>query len=387
VPVLVLSAKGDEAVRARLLAESVQDYVTKPFSAHELRARVRNLVMVKRARDAMQHELATQNEDLSQLTRQLIDNRQTLQRSMEALQESEQRWRALYEYSPVGIALTDSSGQIRTTNPAFRNMLGYSGEEMRNCSILKITPEEDHATTQTRIARLAADEIHEYHLQRRYQRRDGEVVWANTSASVIPATRRRPRMLVVVTEDITERKRAAEALEKSQYELARVARVSTLGELAASIAHEVNQPLAAVVANGQACLRWLKAQPPNEGEAEAAVQRIVRDANRASDVIARIRSFLKRGEFQPSRVDVEEVIGEVIGLVQAEARAQAVSIRHAPAPGLPGVLVDRIQLQQVILNLVMNAMEAMSTADRAPRWLELSASWNGVDLAPEKRSP
>jgi PAS domain S-box-containing protein len=387
VPVLVLSAQGDEALRARLLAESVQDYVTKPFSAHELRARVRNLVMMKQARDVLQRELATQNEDLSQLTRQLISNRQTLQRSMEALQESEHRWRALYEHSPVGIALTDANGQIRATNPAFQNMLGYSREEFSNGSILKVTPEEDHATMRARIARLVAGEVHEYHLQRRYQHRDGHVVWANTSVSVIPATRRAPRLLVVVAEDITERKQAAEALGKAQHELARVARVSTLGELAASIAHEVNQPLAAVVANAQASLRWLAAQPPDEDEARAAVQRIVRDANRASDVIARIRTFLRRGELLPARVDLAEVIGEVIELVQAEARAQGVSIRHGSIDTLPAVLADRVQLQQVILNLVMNALEAMSATTGTPRVLQLCAHAQaaGPDRLPSLR--
>jgi PAS domain S-box-containing protein len=381
VPVLVLSAKGDEALRARLLAESVQDYVTKPFSAHELRARVRNLVTMKCARDALQLELATQNEDLSQLTRQLIANRQTLQRSMEALQESGHRWRALYEHSPVGIALTDSSGQILTTNPAFQSMLGFTREEFRDCSILRITPEEDHATVQARIARLVAGEVQEYHLQRRYRHRDGDVVWANTSVSVIPATRGAPRMLVVVAEDITERKQAAEALVKAQTELARVARVSTLGELAASIAHEVNQPLAAVVANGQACLRWLDAQPPNGHEVKAAVQRIVRDANQASQVIARIRGFLKRGEFMQTPVDVEEVIGEVVELVQAEARAQGVLLRQVLARDLPAVSVDRVQLQQVILNLVMNAMEAMPADVAAPRVIALNARVNEADGA------
>ena len=107
VPVLVLSAKADEEMRLKLLAESVQDYVIKPFSAHELRARVRNLVTMKRARDALQQELATQNEDLWQLTQQLVANRQTLQRTLEARQESERRWRAIFENSAVGILLTD----------------------------------------------------------------------------------------------------------------------------------------------------------------------------------------------------------------------------------------------------------------------------------------
>jgi PAS domain S-box-containing protein len=373
VPVLVLSAKGDEVLRAQLLAESVQDYVAKPFSPHELRARVRNLMMMKQARDAMQQELATQNEDLSQLTRQLIANRQTLQHSMEALQESEQRWRALYEHSPVGIALTDSGGQIRKTNPAFQNMLGYTAEEFRNGSLLKITPEEDHTTMRSRIAKLVSGEVHEYHLQRRYQHRNGSVVWANTSVSVIPATRRTPRMLVLVAEDITERKVAAEALVRAQNELARVARASTLGELAASIAHEVNQPLAAVVANGQASLRWLDARPPNLAEVQTAVQRIVRDGNRAGQVIARIRSFLRRQELLPAPAQVEEAIVEVIELVGAEARAQGVSLQRTQVAKLPAVLADRVQLQQVLLNLVMNALEAMGACAEGPRVIQLSA--------------
>jgi PAS domain S-box-containing protein len=379
VPVLVLSAKGDEAVRARLLAESVQDYVTKPFSAHELRARARNLVMMKRSRDVLQRELVSQSEDLSELTRELVANQRALQRSVEAVMESEYRWRALFEHSPVGIALVDASGQICATNPAFQDMLGYSREEIRNCSLLKITPEEDHATMQARIARLVAGEVHEYHLQRRYHRKDGHVVWANTSVAIVPASQSAPRMLVVVAEDITEARRAAEALAKAQNELARVVRVSTLGELAASIAHEVNQPLAAVVANANACLRWLDAKPPEADEAEMAVQRIVRDANRASDVIARIRGFLRRGELVPTPVDVEEVIDEVIGLVQADSRAQGVTILHTPVRGLLPVRVDRVQLQQVLLNLVMNALEAMAAADDRPRRLDLGGCAQAAD--------
>jgi PAS domain S-box-containing protein len=373
VPVLVLSAKGNEILRAQLLAESVQDYVTKPFSAHELRARVHNLVTMKRARDALQRQLASRSEDLSELTRDLIANQRALQRNMEALLESEHRWRALFEHSPVGIALVDASGQIRATNPAFQHMLGYSRDEIRECSLLKITPEEDQTVMQARMAWVVAGMVREYHLQRRYQRRDGQVVWANTSVAVIPASQSTPHMLVVVAEDITEARRAAEALARAQSELARVARASTLGELAASIAHEVNQPLAAIVTNGNACLRWLDAQPPNADEAEAAVQRIVRDANRASEVIARIRGFLRRGELVPTAVNVEAAIDEVVGLVRADSRAQSVLIRHVPAQGLPAAKVDRVQLQQVILNLVMNGLEAMAAVDGEPRVLEVTA--------------
>jgi PAS domain S-box-containing protein len=173
--------------------------------------------------------------------------------------------------------------------------------------------------------------------------------------------------------DVTERKRAEEALRKAQDELAHVTRVTTLGELAASIAHEVNQPLAAVVANANASLRWLAAVPSDIQEARDGLQRIVRDANRASEVVSRIRAFLKRGESRRDRLDVEDVIREVIGLVQGEVRTQGVSVLLESAAHLPAVTADRVQLQQVILNLVMNAIEAMTPITDRPRLLEVKA--------------
>ncbi len=370
VPILVLSAKDDDALRTRLLAESVQDYVTKPFSANELRARVRNLVTVKRARDMLQRELATQNEDLAQLAEQLIANRQ-------ALQASEYRWWAIYEHSPVGIALADASGAFRTTNPAFRAMVGYEPETLHQLSLPQLTPEDDRAAAELRLQRLLSGEVEEHHLQRRFLRRDGSIAWANTSVSLVPASDRTPRQLIMVAEDITERKRAEQALSKAQEEIARVSRASTLGELAASIAHEVNQPLGAVVVNGHACLRWLQARPPSGSEATAAVERIIRDANRASAVIARIRAFLKRDEVRRDLIDADGVIREVIELVRPEAAKQGIRIRHSPAAELPPVLADRIQLQQVVLNLLLNGIEAM--VDTAPAQRVLAVATRAHD--------
>lgn len=355
VPVLVLSAKDDEALRTRLLAESVQDYVTKPFSAHELRARVRNLTTVKRARDALRAALATQGDDLTALTHQLIASRG-------ALQASEQRWWAIYEHSPVGIALIDATGRIRTANPAFQAMLGYDDTAIRATTLQRITPVEDRAATQARVARLLAGEVREYHVQRRYQRQDGALVWANTSVALIPGTDAATRLLVVVAEDITEHKRAEQALARARHELAQVARASTLGELAASIAHEVNQPLAAIVTNAQAGLRWLDARPPDEAETRAAVQRIIRDANRAGDVITRIRAFLQRGELPRSALDLNALVADVLDLVRAEAQGRGVALHYAPAARLPRVAADRVQIQQVVLNLVMNGLEALQRA-------------------------
>ena len=167
--------------------------------------------------------------------------------------------------------------------------------------------------------------------------------------------------------EMRERQRAEEALQKSQAELAHVTRVMTLGELMASLAHEVNQPLAAVVTNAQACLRWLALEPPRPDEARAAVERIVRDSNRASEVIQRIRALVKKSEPQMVALDINDLIREAISLEQREMLNQRVSLRTELASALPPVLGDRVQLQQVVINLVMNALEAMAPVTDRPR--------------------
>ena len=151
-------------------------------------------------------------------------------------------------------------------------------------------------------------------------------------------------VLVSIT-DITERKRAEEALNKAQTELAHITRVMTMGELAASIAHEINQPLAAVVTNGNACMRWLTRSQPDLEEAREAAQRIIRDGKRASEVIARIRALLKRTATNRLPLDINEVIQETMALAQNEARRRRVSLRTDFAADLPSVLGDRVQLQ------------------------------------------
>jgi len=168
-----------------------------------------------------------------------------------------------------------------------------------------------------------------------------------------------------------ERTRAEEALEKSQAELVRVARVTTVGELTASIAHEVNQPLAAVVTNANACLRWLAGEPPNLDEARDAVRRIVRDGNRASDVIVRIRGLLKKGEPARVRLDINELIQEILALARVEILRRSVTLQTECATNLPPVAGDRVQLQQVLLNLITNALDALSAVTDRARLLHI----------------
>jgi PAS domain S-box-containing protein len=379
IPVLVLSAKADEELRLKLLAESVQDYVIKPFSANELRARVRNLVTLKRARDVLQQELSTRNDDLWQLTRQLIDSRQSLQHTVEKLGKSEERWRAVYENSAIGISLTDVHGRIVAANPVLERMLGYGEQELQQLSVMDLTPEEDREAVRPRVTQLLEGTLNEYHVERRFLRKDGSVLWANTSVSLIPGTESMRRMLVGVVEDITERKLAEGALAEIHAELARITRVTTMGELVASIAHEINQPLAAVVTNGNAGLRWLAAGSPNVNEARAALGRIIRDANRASDVIVRIRALMKKSGTEKERLNMNEAIQDVVTVSLGEMRRNGVSLRMELADDPAPVLADRVQLQQVVLNLIMNGIEAMSAIGDRPRQLVIATEMNGAD--------
>jgi C4-dicarboxylate-specific signal transduction histidine kinase len=207
---------------------------------------------------------------------------------------------------------------------------------------------------------------------------EGELVHARRDAARIVVTSRwalqrdengRPQAILEIDNDITERKHAEEALQQTRAELAHVTRVMTMGEMAASIAHEVNQPLAAVVTNGSACLRWLGGQTPNLEEARGAVGRIIRDANRAGEVIRRIRALLKKAGPERTPLDLNEIIGDVAALAQGEVRRNQGVLRTELAAGLPRVVGDRVQLQQVILNLIMNGVEAMAAVQDRSREL------------------
>jgi C4-dicarboxylate-specific signal transduction histidine kinase len=162
---------------------------------------------------------------------------------------------------------------------------------------------------------------------------------------------------------------AEKALRKAQAELAHVTRVTTLGEMTASIAHEVNQPLTAVVANAEACLRWLDRETPDLDAARRSVQWIIDDGNRASEVIRRVRALVNKTDIEKAPLDLNDVVREVIPLVQRELISHLVSLRTELAPALPMILGDRIQLQQVIINLVMNGIEAMQSVTDRPREL------------------
>jgi C4-dicarboxylate-specific signal transduction histidine kinase len=197
------------------------------------------------------------------------------------------------------------------------------------------------------------------------------VIWADVSSTLVPPTGSAPAFFATVVVDITERKRAEEALQKAQAELAHVTRVVTLGELTASIAHEINQPLGALVNNASACLRWLAAQ--NLEEARQSATLVIADGHRAGEIISRIRALAKKAPPQKERLDINEAIGEVIAMARTEVQKNRVSLQTQLGDDLPLILGDKIQLQQVILNLLVNAIEAMSGVAEGPRELWVSS--------------
>ena len=177
-----------------------------------------------------------------------------------------------------------------------------------------------------------------------------------------------------VSTDITaviRAEQAEQALRKAQAELAHVTRVTTLGELTASIAHEINQPLAALITNAEACMSWLGRSPPDLAAARRSVEWIVEDANRTSEVIRRVRALAKKTDTDKAQLDINELVREAMALVQRELSRHEVSLRMELAPGLPAIYGDRVQLQQVIINLVMNAIEAMQSVTDRPRRLAM----------------
>ncbi len=179
--------------------------------------------------------------------------------------------------------------------------------------------------------------------------------------------------------DITETRKSQENLHAARTALAHASRVATLGEISASIAHEVNQPLAAIVANGQACLRFLRREKPDLADVRGAVEWIVKDGNRAGEVIRRVRGLLKKADSEKMPLDVNDLVNEVAALLRRELAAQEVTPRLELAPAMPPIVADRVQLQQVIINLVMNSAEAMQTIRDRPRRLAIRTYQDEAD--------
>jgi PAS domain S-box-containing protein len=281
------------------------------------------------------------------------------------LRESEQRFRAIFNEAGTGITLLDLvPGQPVENNRALQTMLGCTREELSRFETYnELTFEANRETDATVFRELSNGSRDTLRQEKHFICRDGRSVWANVIFTLLRDPEGRPRYIISIHEDITERKQSEDALHQAQADLAHVNRVTTMGELTASLAHEVNQPIAAAVTNANTCLRWLTRDHPDLEEARDAAMRIVKDGTRAADIISRIRLLFKKGMPRWELVDVNEVIRDMIVLFHSEATRYNALIRTGLAADLPQVMADRVQLQQVLMNLMINALDAMKDVD------------------------
>jgi PAS domain S-box-containing protein len=289
------------------------------------------------------------------------------------LRESEARFRLVADSAPVLIWMSGTDKLCTYFNKPWLDFTGRSLEqELGNGWAEGVDPEDLQRCLDTYIQSF--DRREAFRMEYRLRRHDGEFRWVLD----IGAPRFNPdgsfAGYIGSCIDVTEKRRAEEQLRQAQENLARVSRVIAMGELAAAIAHEVNQPLGAVVTNASASLRWLAGQPPNLGEAREAIDRTVRDANRASEVIVKIRALLQKVPPQMEQLDVNVVIREVLTLADNELLRSGIAVQTDLAPDVPKVFGDRVQLQQVLLNLILNGIDAMRTITHRPRELRIKSA-------------
>jgi PAS domain S-box-containing protein len=311
------------------------------------------------------------------------------------LEQREAKIRRLVDANIIGIYLWELEGRIIEANDTFLRMVGYDREDLLagRVSWADLTPPEWRDLDARAVEGLKTAGCLPP-AEKEYFRKDGSRVPVLIGSAAFDEQRDQGVAFVL---DLSERKRAeAEARESErhvremQMELAHANRVATMGQLTASIAHEVNQPIAATATNAQAALRWLAARPPNLEEVRQALDHIVKDASRAGDVIGRIREIIKKAPSRKDRVDINEAIREVIELTRGEAAKHGAAVQTAFGEALPLIEGDRVQLQQVVLNLIVNAVQAMGAVAERPRELFITtarAEPNGVLVTVKDSGP
>jgi PAS domain S-box-containing protein len=300
-------------------------------------------------------------------------------RAEDALRRSEAYLNKVFETIPDGVAIIGRDYRYERVNPVYEDRTGLSCDQIVGMHIADINGVEAfNETIKPELDRCFAGEHVSYG---RWSTRfaPGKRYHAITYAPLFVSQSRQPDAVLAITRDLTEYVRASEALQQAQADLARLNRVMLLDEMAASIAHEVNQPIAAVITNASAGLRWLGAPQPDLGEVRQALGRIVRDGTRAGEVIGRIRALVKKLPPRRDSLHINQAIREVVALTQTELQRNGVSLQSRLADDLPLVSADRVQLQQVMINLIVNAIEAMSEASWRPRELTIVAGIENAD--------
>jgi PAS domain S-box-containing protein len=326
------------------------------------------MALIMRGRNELEVRVAERTAELTEANVGLKLEIAKRKRTEEALRRSEAYLTEAQRLSRTGsFGWNVSSGEILWSDESFR-IFGYDKAPSSSLDmVLQRVHPEDLALVKWTID-CAASDGKDFVLEHRLLMPDGSVKHVDVVAHAVRDQSDRLEFVGALM-DVTSAKRAKQELHKAQVDLAHVTRVTTLGELTASIAHEVNQPLGALVTNAEACLLWLDRGTPDLDEARRNVEMIINDGHRAGEVIQRVRALSKKSEPQKAPLDINDLANEIVPLVQHELFSHRVTLRMELAPALPAVLADRIQLQQVLINLVMNGMEAMAHVTDRPREL------------------
>lgn len=340
-------------------------------------------VMAMFARQSLEQDAIEALESVAPVIAQGIERKRT----EDTLRDTQRLIQAIFDNSPAIIHVQDLDGHFVLVNRKFEEVVGLRSHEILGKTSFDLFPLNAAAYDASDRQVIATGSVSETEEVLTTERGDRVFL---TTKSLLSDESGKPYALFGISSEITERKKAEADLREMQTELAHLNRVMTVGELAASIAHEINQPLAAIMWNANAALRWLALDPPNLAKAHDSAELVIRDGDRASQVISRIRALLKKTPPSKTLLDVNEFVNEVVALTQSEIVQHSIRLRVVLANDLPKVPGDRVQLQQVMLNLIVNAVEAMlSIEDRERALLIESGSFNdnGVRIAVSDNGP
>ena len=296
-------------------------------------------------------------------------------RAEQALREKEAHLRGVLETIPALVSQSASDGRLEYVN---ERALEYFGENLERAGFGVIHPDDREDHLQRWLSCLKSGQPFENTY--RLRRADGAYRWFYVRVEAVRDQEGRVANWYTVSLDINDRRELEDALRSTYRRLSAALQIATIAELSASIAHEINQPLASVVANGHACLTWLSSDPPNLSRARVTAERIIRDGNAASETVERIRALFKQAPPAMALADINEIIVEVLNLIVDEARATGISVEKDFASDLPMIVVDRVQIQQTLINLAHNAIEAMEGITDRPKILSFTSRREGGDL-------
>jgi PAS domain S-box-containing protein len=307
---------------------------------------------------------------------ELVDDAVRAARFAEDIRISEERWRTFMENINLAVVGVDAEGRINYANPFFQKLSSYDSDDLIGIPAASVVGQSETAPLSQSFEQTAADAPP--------PRRHGTVVGATGEQhSLIWSTvRLRARDgsyagLLSIGEDVTERLKAQRELRRTQREMEHLTRAGMLGDLASALAHELNQPLAAILSNAQAARRFLVSDAADLDELREILDDIVRDDKRAGEVIRSMRAMLRKGEVRREAFSIAEVVGEVVGLLEGEFVAHAITVRTEPASYPSHVEAGRIEIQQVIMNLAMNAMRAMADTPTPRREVVIATATEG----------